>query len=283
MPLKKVPLLLFNCAIALFANSDNYAISVCTTSSYESAVECKNKYPMQNSYVIEHDNRSFNTVYGKFSSVEEAKKFRNTLPREYRGTTEDLSIILLVAPSGTIRFEKKVQPYVKIQTSFEELPNPKTLNKIILKINSSSHRMQVYGINQYQQIQLKSYIVSTARKNTKKPIGEGGISAVSINPVWYPTEETVENFRDKKGIELPSVVPAGDPLNYMGLAKINLTHRVDGRNTYRIHGTFNEKTIGTNESSGCIRMKNKDVLELAQFLKLFAKLNGLQNIRVLIQ
>ena len=49
----------------------------------------------------------------------------------------------------------------------------------------------------------------------------------------------------------------------MGAAKINLTHRINGKEVYRIHGTLDESTIGTNESSGCIRMKNNEVIELA--------------------
>ena len=70
-----------------------------------------------------------------------------------------------------------------------------------------------------------------------------------------------KTFR-KKVIELPSVVPPGHKYNFMGV-KINLTHKVDGKIHFRIHGTLNEKTIGTNESAGCIRMKNSDVLELS--------------------
>jgi lipoprotein-anchoring transpeptidase ErfK/SrfK len=31
---------------------------------------------------------------------------------------------------------------------------------------------------------------------------------------------------------------------------------------YRIHGTFEPWTIGTNVSSGCIRMINQDVIDL---------------------
>lgn len=54
----------------------------------------------------------------------------------------------------------------------------------------------------------------------------------------------------------------------MGAAKINLSHRVDGQEVYRIHGTLNENTIGTNESAGCIRMKNKEVVELAFWINL---------------
>lgn len=169
-----------------------------------------------------------------------------------------------------------------IQSPFIGLLNPKQFEQIILEINSTTHQLQVYGVNKSNHNLLKTYIVSTARKNTKMPMGKGSISAISINPIWYPTEQTIEHFRDKKGIDLPTSVLPGDPLNYMGLAKINLTHIVDGKNTYRIHGTINEKTIGTNESSGCIRMKNKEVLELAYFLKIFTQLKSFHNVHVFI-
>lgn len=116
----------------------------------------------------------------------------------------------------------------------------------------------------------------------KKPLGEGTISKISLDPVWYPTEDTKKTFR-KKGIELPSVVPSGHKYNFMGAAKINLTHKVDGKNTYRIHGTLNEKTIGTNESAGCIRMKNSDVLELASLLNDFADIKSLNSVKVILK
>jgi lipoprotein-anchoring transpeptidase ErfK/SrfK len=169
-----------------------------------------------------------------------------------------------------------------IQSPFIGLLNPKQFEQIILEINSTTHQLQVYGVNKSNHNLLKTFIVSTARKNTKMPMGEGSISAISINPIWYPTEQTIKHFRDKKGIDLPTSVLPGNPLNYMGMAKINLTHIVDGKNTYRIHGTINEKTIGTHESSGCIRMKNKEVLELANFLKIFTKLKGFHNVHVFI-
>ena len=87
----------------------------------------------------------------------------------------------------------------------------------------------------------------------------------------------------KRGINLPSVVPPGNKYNYMGAAKINLTHEVDGKNTFRIHGTLNEKTIGTNESAGCIRMKNGEVLQLATLLNQFANLKSLNDIKVILK
>lgn len=87
----------------------------------------------------------------------------------------------------------------------------------------------------------------------------------------------------KKGINLPSIVPYGHKLNYMGTAKINLTHKVAGQEVYRIHGTLNEDTIRTNESSGCIRMKNDEVLQLASMLNNFANLKSFDNIKVILK
>ena len=39
--------------------------------------------------------------------------------------------------------------------------------------------------------------------------------------------------------------------------------------TYRIHGTLNEKKYRSKESAGCIRMKNSDVLDLAKIVQEF--------------
>jgi L,D-transpeptidase YcfS len=68
----------------------------------------------------------------------------------------------------------------------------------------------------------------------------------------------------------------------MGMAKLNLTHSVDGNTTYRIHGTLNEKTLGSNESAGCIRMRNNDVVELAILLEEFANIKTLNKIKVVL-
>lgn len=134
--------------------------------------------------------------------------------------------------------------------------------------------------NNYEEI--KTYKVSTGKDEVKKPFGAGKVSKISLNPVWYPTADTIKSFK-KRGINLPSVVPPGNKYNYMGAAKINLTHEVDGKNTFRIHGTLNEKTIGTNESAGCIRMKNGDVVQLATLLNQFANLKSLNDVKVILK
>jgi L,D-transpeptidase YcfS len=110
------------------------------------------------------------------------------------------------------------------------------------------------------------------------------ITAISFSPTWYPTPKTLSYFKSK-GIDLPSAVPAGSKYNYMGSAKISLSHRVNGQEIYRIHGTIHEESIGTSESGGCIRMKNKEVLELANLLQNFTKVakKSYGNIKVILK
>lgn len=178
--------------------------------------------------------------------------------------------------------KKSTKKHVEKKEEVDTKLSVNDFEQIILEIDSITNKMVVKvkvddGLKEY-----KNFVVSTAKKDVKKPLGEGTISKISLDPVWYPTEDTKKTFR-KKGIDLPSVVPSGHKYNFMGAAKINLTHKVDGKNTFRIHGTLNEKTIGTNESAGCIRMKNSDVLELATLLNDFADVRSLNSVKVILK
>ncbi len=190
------------------------------------------------------------------------------------------------------KVEKKVE---KVENKFiEKTPELKKENiqkpifsvssyeEVLIEIDSTTNIMNLKAKvnNNYEEI--KTYKVSTGKDDVKKPFGAGKVSKISLNPVWYPTADTIKSFK-KRGINLPSVVPPGNKYNYMGAAKINLTHEVDGKNTFRIHGTLNEKTIGTNESAGCIRMKNGDVVQLATLLNQFANLKSLNDIKVILK
>ena len=164
----------------------------------------------------------------------------------------------------------------------EDEPTILNYEELIIEVNANTNLMTVNAKINNELKEIKEYVVSTAKKDVKRPFGEGKISKISLNPIWYPTQDTLKTFR-KRGINLPSVVPPGHKYNYMGAAKINLTHIVDGKNTYRIHGTLSEKTIGTNESAGCIRMKNKEVVELATLLEKFSKTKSFNNISVVLE
>ena len=155
-------------------------------------------------------------------------------------------------------------------------------DNLVIVVNSNNNTMTVSGRGKKLVKVLKTYKVSTAKKDIKKPLGEGNVTSIALNPIWYPTEDTIQSFK-KRGIELPAIVPGGHKLNYMGSAKINLTHRVDGKDTFRIHGTLSEKTIGSYESAGCIRMKNEEVIQLVEILNEFIDFKSMDAIKVILK
>ena len=178
----------------------------------------------------------------------------------------------------TKSYEKKVS---KSNLPKEQRRNLNNYDELIIKVDSKTNIMELFAKNGENEEKIKSYIVSTGKDSIKKPLGVGRISQISLNPVWYPTADTKKSFA-KKGIILPNVVPPNHKYNYMGMAKLNLTHSVDGNTTYRIHGTLNEKTLGSNESAGCIRMRNNDVVELAILLEEFANIKTLNKVKVVL-
>lgn len=177
------------------------------------------------------------------------------------------------------KFTPEIAPVRKVDNLLSPFSYFDTL---LIVVNSKNNIMTVSGKSKRGLKLLKSYKVSTAKKDIKKPLGEGNITSIALNPVWYPTSDTIESFK-KRGIDLPTVVPGGDKLNYMGSAKINLTHRVDGKDTFRIHGTLSEKTIGSYESAGCIRMKNEEVVQLVEILNQFIDFKSINDIKVILK
>ena len=74
-------------------------------------------------------------------------------------------------------------------------------------------------------------------------------------PDWRPPAEMIARER-AKGRTLPAHMPGG-PENPLGARALYL-----GSTLYRIHGTNQPWTIGRAVSSGCIRMRNEDVVDL---------------------
>jgi len=77
------------------------------------------------------------------------------------------------------------------------------------------------------------------------------ISAKREWPDWTPPAEML-----KRRPDLPRHMEGG-PENPLGARAMYL-----GSSLYRIHGSNEPWTIGTNVSSGCIRMRNEDVIDL---------------------
>jgi lipoprotein-anchoring transpeptidase ErfK/SrfK len=85
--------------------------------------------------------------------------------------------------------------------------------------------------------------------------GSAAVGRKATWPAWYPTDEMKQNAPG-----LPVRIPSGAD-NPLGARALYLYQK--GRDTlYRIHGTSEPWTIGTEASSGCIRMLNEDVIDL---------------------
>ena len=94
--------------------------------------------------------------------------------------------------------------------------------------------------------------------------GEHRVSRKAEWPDWRPPAEMIARER-KKGRELPEFMPGG-PKNPLGARALYL-----GSTIYRIHGTNQAWSIGKAVSSGCIRMRNEDVMDLYERIPIGAK------------
>lgn len=94
--------------------------------------------------------------------------------------------------------------------------------------------------------------------------GTEKISRKAEWPDWRPPAEMIKRVREKEGRVLPVHMPGG-PENPLGARALYL-----GSTLYRIHGTNQPWTIGQAVSSGCIRMRNEDVTDLYERVKVGA-------------
>jgi lipoprotein-anchoring transpeptidase ErfK/SrfK len=93
------------------------------------------------------------------------------------------------------------------------------------------------------------------------------IGRISEWPTWTPPPEMVA--RDPNAAKWASGMPGG-PDNPLGARALYL-YAGDSDTIYRIHGTPESWTIGLDVSSGCIRMNNNDIIDLASRVKVGTK------------
>lgn len=78
-------------------------------------------------------------------------------------------------------------------------------------------------------------------------------------PSWTPTQSMIKREPDRYG-PYAGGLPGG-PTNPLGPRALYLYK--NGQDTlFRLHGTTEPYTIGTNVSSGCIRLMNQDIIDL---------------------
>ena len=114
------------------------------------------------------------------------------------------------------------------------------------------------------------YLVEEDGRALRYGIGVGrpgftwaGVKEISVMrewPDWRPPDEML-----KRRPDLPRYM-AGGPDNPLGARALYL-----GSTLYRIHGSNEPWTIGTQVSSGCIRMRNDDVTDLYGRVKVGTK------------
>ncbi len=94
--------------------------------------------------------------------------------------------------------------------------------------------------------------------------GEHRITRKAEWPNWTPPQEMIAR-EAARGHYLPARMDGG-PENPLGARAMYL-----GSTLYRIHGTNAPWTIGYGVSSGCIRMRNEDVVDLYERVKVGTK------------
>lgn len=127
----------------------------------------------------------------------------------------------------------------------DQFPDP--VVKIELVIRLRDRKVYVYERDQVKA----TFPIAIGRSGWETPTGEHQVLQMIKDPSWQnPFNGTV--------------IPAG-PDNPLGTRWIGFW--TDGQNYIGFHGTPNENSVGTAASHGCIRMYNRDVVQLFEMVE----------------
>jgi lipoprotein-anchoring transpeptidase ErfK/SrfK len=170
------------------------------------------------------------------------------------------------------------QVYVQPQTMYGQperviqasLPPQRQMDPRFLKQEVEYHGKEAPGSIVINTPEKYLYLVQENGRALRYGVGVGkpgfswaGTHEVTAKrewPDWRPPKEMLERRPD-----LPHYM-AGGPDNPLGARAMYL-----GSTLYRIHGSNEPWTIGTSVSSGCIRMRNEDVIDLYERVKVGTK------------
>src|SRR6185369_7883325 len=177
------------------------------------------------------------------------------------------SILLTLSPLWAETFPTN-------QSSNPDAVMPDTEVRYYLEISISRNLLTLYEKRGADELApIAEYAVGTAVRGLNTyPLGLGKVTGIYFAPWWYPTPHSRQVFRER-GIEIPSAVPPGHPLNYMGPFKIALSHRTQKGAIYRIHGNNNPKRVGRRVTGGCFVMDNTDGMALARRISVGTEVN----------
>jgi murein L,D-transpeptidase YcbB/YkuD len=116
-----------------------------------------------------------------------------------------------------------------------------------MTLNQPSYTLEVWDGSE----QIRSYPVTIGMRDFQTPTGSFQISRVEWNPGWTPPDSKWAEGKKKAG-------PGPD--SPMGRVKMQFDDYL------YVHGTWLPKQIGGPHSHGCVRLRNKDALDLARLL-----------------
>lgn len=119
---------------------------------------------------------------------------------------------------------------------FSPVSADSSLNRASIEINLPSGILSLYKDGNL----VKEYPLCLGKQSAPTPVGQYGIIYKTVNPYWL-----------NKSV----VVPPG-PQNPLGVRWMGITRGIG------IHGNNKPESIGTYASAGCIRMFNRDVVEV---------------------
>lgn len=130
----------------------------------------------------------------------------------------------------------EVQPAVRME-EFDQ----------VLLLRQREHRLYLYQ----NGVRTHDWLVSTGTGGYPTPRGEFEVEAKRYMPTWINP--------DPKGwgADMPAQIDAG-PTNPLGLRALNWS----GGSGIRFHGTSNIGSLGRSASHGCVRLSNRDVVQL---------------------
>jgi len=168
------------------------------------------------------------------------------------------SVNYIIKPSDTLgaiadKFKTTVELIKKTNNYSSSVIHPNNHLKVITSIFSivvskSNNTLTVFENGEF----FKEYSVGTGRDNVT-PVGSFKITRKQVNPTWYQNG---------------NVIPYGSPENCLGTRWMSINSP-----GYGIHGTNDDKSIGSQSSAGCIRMRNKDVEEVFSFITINTKVD----------
>lgn len=156
-----------------------------------------------------------------------------------------------------------VDPYVPRAGSVLTIPLQTLLPDVPrqgIVINLAELRLYYYPPGK-NQVTVYPIGIGQLDSDTLTPTMVTTVSDKRANPTWTPTANIRARYK-AQGIDLPAVVPAG-PDNPMGHHAIRLAAY---GGVYLIHGTNADFGIGMRVSSGCIRLRDNDILALFEVI-----------------